>query len=56
MTPADLARRASAFAGTFSAIVDYLRVYGVPEERARGAAADIMSEELSDIIGQGGTG
>jgi hypothetical protein len=50
MDKKQLEKQAKAWSLAYSSIRDFLVLYGVPEERAAGAASDIMDEDLIVVI------
>lgn len=48
--------QAQAWSTAREAIAEYLLLYGVREERAYGAATDILDDDLNTIIGEEGDG
>ena len=51
-----LARRSDLWVAAHHAVEAYLLEYGVRDERARGAAIDIMDDDLGTIIDEEGDG
>ena len=49
-------QQAEAWSTARHAIAEYLMLYGVREERALGAATDLMDEELNELIDTEGDG